>query len=230
MRYLSFDSVLDHLSKSGSSVFTVHDVAKTMQKSPAYASLMLSRSRKVKRVSKGIYCLDGASMYEIASNMVYPSYVSLSSALQYYELIDQNILRYSVITTKRHKELEFGNASIAFITLPKGKVFGYVSKNNAYVATIEKMFADCLYLHIPDFEQITSSFSSALEDYKIDIPKLKEYGIKMEKKSLINKLGLLLELNGINADDLLKHIYRPAYIKTNAHAKSKNKKWMVVYD
>jgi predicted transcriptional regulator of viral defense system len=208
-------------------VFTVHDVAKAMHKSVPYASLMLSKNKQVRRLFRGTYYTIDADIYEIVSNIVYPSYVSLSAALQYYSLINQNIIRYSIITTKRHKPLELGRNIVEFITLGKGRVFGYYSKDGAYVATIEKMFVDCLYFGIPPLDQVRESFAEALRDYDVNVARMKEYGLMMKSKSLINKLGFLLEDSGKTADDLLKHTYRSKYVGSGSN---RNKKWMVLYD
>ncbi len=230
MRYMNFSAVLERLEKSGTLVFSVQDVAKVMHKSTAYASLLLSRHRNIVRLKKGVYYIAGAGMYEIASNVVYPSYISLGAALQYYDLIDQNIVRYSVITTKRHKELSTRQGTVEFITLSKDRVFGYTSDGNAYIATVEKTFIDCLYLGRPEFKQVEESFASALQDYKVRIDILKEFGIKMRSRSLINKLGFLLERSGIAADDLVSYTYRSKYVKVSRHADSRDRKWAVLYD
>ena len=230
MAYLGIKAVLERFQRSGSSTFTVGDAAKAMHKSAAYASLVLSTNKKVKRLVKGLYYVRGTSPYELASNVVYPAYVSLSAALQYYDLIDQNIIKYSVITTKRHKPVKFEGGEIEFITVDRTRLFGYTFRNNSYIALPEKMFTDCLYFGRPAFSQVEVSFASALENQQLDITKLKDYAVRMNRKSLINKLGFLLELNNIKADDMLGHTYRAGYVRVGKSADGVNKKWRVLYD
>src|SRR5271157_2154633 len=129
---MRFDSILDALSKSNKRVFTTYDVAKLMGKPSAYASLMLSKSKRASRIERGKYFLEEASTYEIASNIVFPSYVSLQAGLQYYGLVDQNIVRYSVIALKRHKTVEIRGSTMEFIKAEKRMFFGYLNKAEAH--------------------------------------------------------------------------------------------------
>ena len=230
MEYIKFNSVLEMLAKSDMKVFTVRDVAKIMKKSTRYASLILSKNKKVHRLFKGTYYLEGTDAYQKASNIIFPCYISLSAALQYYDLIDQNIVKYTVITPKRHKNIKMKEGEVEFITLSKKRVFGYSFRDGGYIANLEKLFIDCLYLNKPDFNQINESFLYALKNNSIDIQKLKNYGLEMKSKLLINKLGFLLEHNGINADELYKYIYKPKYIELENGAKNKDRKWRILYD
>ena len=106
---------MNSLVQSNKHVFTVYDAAKLMGKTTSYASLVLSKSKKVIRVERGKYFIEGTSKYEVASNLIFPSYISLQAGLQYYGLIDQNILRYSVIALKRHKTIDLQGITIEFI-------------------------------------------------------------------------------------------------------------------
>lgn len=230
MPYARFDDVLDFLSKSDLNVFTVRDVAKVMRKPSGYVSLLLSKNRKVKRIENGRYYIEGTGMYEIASKIVYPSYVSLSAALQYYELIDQNVIRYSVISVKRHRPIGLEGGEIEFIKVGRERLFGYSYYDSAYLPSLEKLFVDCLYFNSPSFSQTEASFGSALEDRKVDIGLLKHYAIRMKSKALINKVGFLLELHGMGADDLLPYRYTAKQVKVVRDVKGKNKKWGVSYD
>lgn len=233
MAYVGLRSILDRFQLAGMGTFTVRDVAKAMHKSTAYASMVLSTSKRVRRLERGVYYIPGTSPYELASNIVYPSYVSLVAALQYYELIDQNIIRYSVVTTKRHGSVRFEGGEIEFVTTSKERIFGYLFHYNFYIASPEKTFIDCLYFGSPDFPQVESSFASALDDKLLDIKRLKDHATRMRSKSLINKLGFLLELNGVPADDMLEHTYK-GYVRINRdrdrNIKGVNRKWRILYD
>jgi glycosyltransferase involved in cell wall biosynthesis len=51
-------------------------------------------------------------------------------------LIDQNIIKYSVISLKRHKPIAFeSGASIEFIAVKKRMMFGYINRDNAYIVS-----------------------------------------------------------------------------------------------
>ena len=74
------------------------------------------------------------------------------------------------------------------------------------------------------------SFTSALEEKLVDTQRLKQYAERMRSSVLINKVGFLLELNGIGAGDLLASVYRAGYVNIKRDSKGENKKWRVRYD
>lgn len=222
---MRFDNILETLSKS-KNVFTVYDAAKLMGKTTAYASLMLSKNRKVRRIERGKYFITGASVYEITSNIVFPSYVSLYAGLQYYNLIDQNIVKYSVIVLKRHRNIAINGNTVEFIKVKKSMFFGYVKRANAYVASPEKLFIDCLYFNKPGLAILSDALNTAINEKLLNTGLLEDYAIKAGSKTVINKLGFLLELNNINASKLLPFRYAN-YVKLKDKEIKKNKRWRV---
>ncbi len=225
---MRFMDVLDELSRANKKVFTTYDAAKFMGKPIAYASLMLSKSRDVIRIERGVYAIKGADMYEIASNIMFPSYVSLLAGMQYYGLIDQNIIRYSVITLERHKGIVSGRNEIEFRKVRRQLMFGYVKKGGAYIAEPEKLFVDCLYFNVR-LQLLLDAMKMANEENMVSAEKLEEYAIRAGRKTLVNKLGFIMESAGLATEKLENHIYRN-YVYTNANGKKINKKWRIVYD
>ncbi|MCL5442088.1 MAG: hypothetical protein M1603_00155 [Candidatus Marsarchaeota archaeon] len=225
---MHFRDVLDELSRANKKVFTTYDVAKFMGKPIAYASLMLSKSRDVIKIERGVYAVKGADMYEIASNIVFPSYVSLLSGMQYYGLIDQNIIRYSVITLERHKSIPLDRNEIEFRKVKRQLMFGYVNKGGAYIAEPEKLFIDCLYLNVK-LQVMLDAMKKANEETMVSAEKLEEYAIRAGRKTLVNKLGFIMESAGMAPERLENHIYRN-YVYAEANGKKINKKWRIVYD
>ena len=226
---MKFDSILDVLLKSNKRVFTTYDVAKLMGKPPAYASLMLSKSKRATRIERGKYFLEDASTYEIASNIVFPSYVSLLAGLQYYELIDQNIVRYSVIALKRHRTVEIKGNTVEFIKTGKKMFFGYLNKANAHVASPEKLFVDCLYFGRVQFSILKEALETAESEHILDTGVLQKYAIATGSKVLASKLGFLLESVGVDAKMLLPHRYLNYISIHNTGSEGKDKKWRIRY-
>ncbi|MCL4325252.1 MAG: hypothetical protein M1481_00215 [Candidatus Thermoplasmatota archaeon] len=226
---MKFDDVLDLLIKSNKKVFNIYDAAKIMNKPVAYASLMLSKSKKVIRIERGRYFIKDTDIYEIASNIVYPSYISLHAGLQYYGLIDQNVIRYSVMTLKRHKNIDINMNLIEFIKLKREFFFGYVNKSNKYIATPEKLFIDCLYFAVK-FSLLKDTIKNAMTENLINIGVLEDYAIRSEKKLLINKLGFLLSNIDIDSERLLPYRYQNYVHISDTGDNGINKKWRVVYD
>ena len=227
---MHFDSILGRLQKSGKNVFTVYDISKLMDKSIPYASLMLSKSKKVKRIERGKYFLNDASIYEIASNIVFPSYVSLQAGLQYYNLIDQAVVKYSVISLKRHKKILVSGNQIEFIFTGKKLFFGYLNKSGAYIASLEKAVIDSIYFGGIKFSTLKDAVETAINEQNMDVKKLITYAIKTESRVLASKLGFMLDLLGIKNEQLIPYKYYNYINLSGTGMHGTNKKWGINYD
>lgn len=227
---MHFDVILNRLQKSGKNVFTVYDISKLMGKSTPYASLMLSKSKKVKRIERGKYFLNDTSIYEIASNIIFPSYVSLQAGLQYYNLIDQAVVKYSVISLKRHKKILVSGNQIEFIFTVKKLFFGYLNKSGAYIASPEKAVIDSIYFGGIKFSTLKDAVETAINERNIDVKKLIGYAVKTESKVLASKLGFMLELLGIENEQLIPYKYYNYINISGTGMHGTNKKWMINYD
>ncbi len=218
MRGLEIAEILQNYNKS---VFTLKDIAKITGKPRKYLSLLLSKNKMFKRIERGKYCLKEASIYVIASNIIYPSYVSLLSALRYYNLVTQMPNVVYVVATRQHKVINFDGYSIKFIKFSRNRVFGYKNDDGANVACPEKAIIDSLYEGL-DYSYVAEAFKN-IED--ADIEKLKSYAINMDSKILINKLGFLLESSGFDASSLITH--RSSRYAVISPGKKINTKWRV---
>jgi predicted transcriptional regulator of viral defense system len=233
MSNMKISNVINMLEKSGKRVFSIYDAAKVMGKPTAYASLMLSKSEYVERIERGKYFIKGTSIYEIASNITFPSYVSLYAAMQYYELIDQNIIKYSVISLKRHKPVVFENGvSIEFVNVKRRMMFGYERRDNTYIASPDKLFIDCLYTGRVPFSQLKDALISAKDEGLVNPELIVRYGLMSGSPTLINRLGFLLESAGVDFDEekLLKLRYHNYVEISGTGLTGKSKKWLVAYD
>ena len=220
--------ILDELSRLGKNVFTTYDVAKLIGKPTPYTSLILSKSKYITRIERGKYYINGTDPYEIASSVIFPAYVSLLAGLKYYNLIDQNVILYSVIGLKRHKRVDLNGYGIEFIKVKRSLFFGYSKKAEAYIAEPEKLIVDYAYLN-KDLSILNEAIKNAVDDKLIDAKKLETYVIKAGGNTLANKIGLLMELNGIDINGLKDHVYSN-YIKVKLGIKGISKKWRVEYD
>ncbi|MCW6168448.1 MAG: hypothetical protein LVQ96_00565 [Thermoplasmatales archaeon] len=186
---------LEELQLHGKTVFTINDASMLMKKPKKYVSKLLSSNRKVKRIERGLYFISSASgdnIYEIASQIVFPSYISLFAAFQYYSVTDQIIRKYSVISIKRHREINLGENIIEFRTLGKERFFGFNKVQNVYIASIEKAIIDSLYLNIPTFSYVKEAFELSRQNSKLNLKRLKEYADRMNSGNVNRKLPLLL--------------------------------------
>jgi predicted transcriptional regulator of viral defense system len=209
MAYLKIQALLDELAGHRKLVFRISEVSRITGKPTGYLSKILSRNEKVKRVERGVYYMVGLNrpdIYEIASNIVFPSYISMFSAFQFYSLTEQSVVRYSVVTIKRHRKTNLEGNHIEFITFPKKRFFGYTKVGNSYVATVEKAIVDSLYMGSPPYEYVDEAFAKALQRRAVNIGMLIDFTTRMESPALEKEVLKMLNAHGIKAPRLKKKV------------------------
>jgi len=77
----------------------------------------------------------------------------------------------------------------SLFSLPKkkdilGMMFGYVNKDNAYIAPPEKLFIDSLYLGKVPFSELKKCFRSCNADGIIDSKLIVDYAIRIGSSTL----------------------------------------------
>lgn len=106
------------------------------------------------RIKRGFYVLkeqwDALSVEEIfglANLMQVPSYISLMTALSYYEVTTE-IQRDFVesLALKRTKEVKAGGRAFNFSRIDKRLYFGFSREKGFFIASPEKAFLDAFYL------------------------------------------------------------------------------------
>ncbi len=200
MKYNKLQDIFEELEGHGKVVFTLNDASKMMNKPKSYTSKLLSSNKRVSRIERGKYFINtgkGIDLYEIASQIVFPSYVSLFAAFQYHMITDQIVTTFSVISLKRHRPITFGDNKIEFRNVQKDKFFGYTREKNIYIATIEKAIVDSLYLNLPSFSYVKESFSTAIGRQIINIEKLVEFTNRMNSGIVTKKMNILLSKENI---------------------------------
>ena len=170
---MQYSEFLSFLKANGIAAFTVSEAAKMLGKTNQYAAKFLQKREGIEHIEKGKYCISGASDDAVASHIVYPSYLSLISALRYYNLTNQIPAEKYVITTTRHKPLLFHKYLIRFIKVDKKLMFGYGEVNGVSVASPEKAFVDTLYLKKEMWH--SEEFEEGLRRGVISIKKMQDY-------------------------------------------------------
>jgi len=172
----------EYLSRNNIHVFTVADAAKIIGKSRAYTSLFLFRNKALRLAERGLYYTKDATEYEIASNIVYPSYISLISSLRFHNLTEQIPNIIYVVTTKRHKPIgDINGYRVEFKNIKKEMMFGYRKIDGAFVADPEKAIIDMVYLNL--FNEYADE---ALEGNKVNLSTLSKY-IGMVKVNTVKR-------------------------------------------
>ncbi len=124
------------------------------------------------RIKRNIYILkdnwrdfNQNTIFSLANLIQTPSYISLLSALCYYEIstqIQQNFIES--IALKRTKQVEIENTIFNFSLINKNLYSGFIKKDDFFIALPEKAFADSMYL--------TSFGKYKLDFTAIDLTKL----------------------------------------------------------
>ncbi|MBI5392656.1 hypothetical protein HZA96_02195 [Candidatus Woesearchaeota archaeon] len=234
MQAITFLKNVEHLHKP---VFSLQDAAKMIEKKKGYARLYLYRLKRkeyIKEIEKGKYSISD-DIYEIASNVVFPSYISFLSAFSLYGLTTQIPKRIQIIAAKPKKELIVDDSTIEFITFKNKNIFGYertkIGVHYGMIAEKEKAIIDALYL--PQHCPISETFE-VLKNKEFDIDKLVDYALQMDSIILLKRLGYLLELVEFNIFEKVKHKLNQRYDLLNPFLPASNKeciksmKWKLI--
>ena len=194
---MDFLGFAEELAKTGLVVFTVGDAVRITGKKRDYCRLFLNRLArrgKLTRVERGKYISKDADLYAVASNLVFPSYVSFLSALSLHKLTTQIPFEVQVACAVQKKPVEFGNARIMFVKMKKSTLFGFKREGGAFVAEPEKAVVDGLYL--PRKMPVSEAFY-AIEQKEMSVEKLEEYAERLGSAVVKKRLGFLLEKAGL---------------------------------
>ena len=170
--------------------FTPRDVARTLNIS--YASAQVTCSRYVKngillRLKRNFYALpekwDNLSYtgaFLVANILEIPSYISLTSALSFYEITTQ-IQRdfFESVSLKRTKDINIGEKTFVFRKIGRALYGGFKKIDGYFIATPEKALLDAAYL-------------TSIKRYDLDVNAL-NLG-KIDKKKIKKDISMYPEM------------------------------------
>lgn len=221
-----YDLIVETLKKNGLEVFKTKDIKILFGDKNTYNTLKYLKNKGyINLIKNGVYSLKDADEMVIGGKLFYPSYISFLSALNYYNLTEQSSSKIMFATTIKKKHDNYIS-----IIIDKKRFFGYTSINNIIIADKEKAIIDSLYLprYAGGIKVILDSIKNSYE--YIDKKKLFDYAIKMNSKSIIRRLGFILEYLKLdfnyNLNDKIGKGYEildPTKEKKNNY----NKKWLL---
>lgn len=230
MNSATFLGKLQELQKP---VFTSNDIQRLTGFNKAYLKVYLFRLKQrqlLREVEKGKYSLS-LHPFIIASNVVFPSYISLLSAYFYYGLTTQIPKIVQVISPYSKKELKLEDYKVQFIKIPLHRMFGYAKEKfmgkYIFVAEKEKAIIDSLYL--PRYCPLDETYTALQSKVKTDA--LIAYAVRMDSIVLLKRLGYLLELCGIDIYTKIKSRLNDRYDcldPDQARRGKKSEKWKLV--
>lgn len=145
------------LANDNKVIMTVKDIARILSVSEESAKVSAVRYVKnnlLLRLKKAAYItpqnfnnLTENKLFEVANLLQVPSYISLTTALSFYDITTQQLR--SVIESvglKRSKRIIIKEFEFSFSLVKKSLYTGFVLKDGFFIATPEKALADAVYL------------------------------------------------------------------------------------
>lgn len=158
----------------------------------------------IQNIKRGFYRfkekpINEGLLYFSANKIYKPSYVSLESALSFYQIIPEAVFSITSISTLNTSQLETPIGTFTYKHVKPLLFFGYrmVEKNSLTIAFAfpEKAILDFLYLH-SELESITD-FEALRWNKEIvktfDFKKISDYLILFKNNSLNKRFQLFLE-------------------------------------
>ena len=201
MRFREFESRIRALP-----TFNLNDVRKL---DPGFHRQQLNywlNQGYIKPLAGGYYILADQAMDEMllfmVANKIYePSYVSLESALAYYEIIPETVLGVTSISSRKTKQYESAWGVFSYRSIKPQTMIGYqvIEKIPAIkfkIAYLEKALLDYLYLNseiqsIADFEGLRWNRTQLHE--LLDHSIFTRYVKLFDKRSLENRVNQFRE-------------------------------------
>jgi predicted transcriptional regulator of viral defense system len=192
------------------------------------------------QVQKGKYILLGfepqkvtSQPFFIATKIVVPSYVSYWSALNFHGLSEQVPRTVFVANTRKKASVVFLNTRYKYVKITPRKFWGYIEVRanglSFLIADAEKAIIDSLDepSYAGGVDEIFKCIARAGQ--KINIKRLMDYAIKFGNKSLISRLGYLLERLDLDSGRL-KKFGSGGYVKLNPvlpRSEKWNSRWKI---
>jgi predicted transcriptional regulator of viral defense system len=138
-------------------IISIEDISKVLSINKESARVTANRYVKngsLIRIKRDFYItggnyekLDEKELFQIANAIQVPSYISLTSALTYYNISTQQLRGIiESITIKKTNSIKVKEISFNFILINKNLYTGFKLENDIFIASPEKALADIVYL------------------------------------------------------------------------------------
>jgi predicted transcriptional regulator of viral defense system len=189
------------LSKLNKLYFGYEDLARVLGISQASARVTASRYVRqglLVRLKRNLYVLrerlsaaGREELFQLANLGQSPSYISLATALDYYEITTQ--VQRDVIESvdvKRTREIHLNGIVFRYTRISSSLYFGYEKQKGFFMATPEKAFLDAMYLQ--SFGRYALDLA-AIDAGRLDRKRLKQLSKKypLKTRNLLKKNGYL---------------------------------------
>lgn len=148
---------INKLNRNEKLILSVDDIAEILSISKESARVTANRYAKrnlLLRLKRDFYItpnkfenLKEEGLFQLANYLQVPSYVSLASALSYYNIYTQQLRGIiESIALKRTRTFVVDGIEFRFILVKKDFYTGFVTENSFFIAAPEKALADAVYL------------------------------------------------------------------------------------
>ncbi|MDZ7292708.1 MAG: hypothetical protein ONB44_06680 [candidate division KSB1 bacterium] len=160
------------------------------------------------QLKKGLYLLNREdraiqpSRFFLANQMVFPSYISLESALAFYHIIPEAVYQVTSVTTGKPVQYDTPEGTYSFRHLKKSLFFGFDTIRDeagfaVMMAAPEKALLDFFYLNLATFSPNDGGIfteSYRISGHEILRPeRLIEYAVRFTSKKLQRVAQLFIE-------------------------------------
>ncbi len=191
--------VINKLKNDEKVIFTSNDILRYSHitpKSLAKSVYRLKQQYGIYKIEKNKFSLTD-DPFIVASNIVYPSYLSFTTSLYLHNALDQIINQLDIATPVRKKMIMFNSTILNFHYIKPDLMFGYrkIRRENSYIflADIEKTIIDILYR--PDICNISNIINIPAKSINKKI--LKEYLQRVNIEAVRRRTGYIMEYMGM---------------------------------
>ena len=197
----------------------------------------LTKKRILTRIKRDTYTQTeklNENIFEIATTVVIPSYISFWTALSYYGFTEQQIQTIQLISTRQAKHLRLNSHTIQTTTFQPREFYGYIRIEKFVIAEKEKTMIDSLFQleKCGGLQEYIKCLKNSWSELKKK--KLLHYLILFNNRTLISRMGYLiehLELDDGRILDALEQNKSISPVKFNPQKPRRgcyNKKWNVI--
>lgn len=220
--------LLTELNERRCPTFTLADVVKITGLKPASARTLIHKAQTrglVTRLKPGLYNLVPFELgrateyvgnpYLIARDLVKDDHYFLShgTALELHRMVTQPQLAIFVSTERRIRPQTIHGYAYRFIQIPAAQFFGitqfWVTKEQSVaISDPERTIIDGLRhpAYVGGITEIAKGLWMRRD--KLDVGRLVDYALRLDIGAVVRRLGYLLELYGLAADDMTEPLRR----------------------
>jgi len=200
MKYLEFEKALKPYP-----VFSIKDIIKRFPDFDNRRLVEWQQKGYLIKVRRGYYCFGerkkGEHFLYVAANKIYsPSYISMESALAYYNLIPEGVFMTTSITTKNTAGYDTAIGNFEYKHLKPLLFFGYKllreKEFTIKIAEPEKVILDYFYMNpLNNLDEIEEMrFNEILVKELISLDKLGKYQRIFNSKILDKRMRMFIKV------------------------------------